>query len=80
MMHFSAMFNEVTSAHYRDTRSRNDALNVDSLPAADTEKEAEHIALLLLLKLLDVFKGTLWRVSDNPWTRGCLALSSNEPF
>lgn len=28
------------------------------LPAANAEKEAEHIALLLLLKLLEVFKGT----------------------
>lgn len=27
------------------------------LPAADTEKEAEDIALLLLLELFDVFKG-----------------------
>lgn len=28
------------------------------LPAADTEKEAQHIRLLLLLELFDVFEGT----------------------
>lgn len=28
------------------------------LPAADSQKEANHIRLLLLLKLLDVLKGT----------------------
>jgi hypothetical protein len=27
-------------------------------PAADTEKEAHHIGLLLLLKLLDILEGT----------------------
>jgi hypothetical protein len=28
------------------------------LPAANTEKEAQHIGLLLLLELFDVFQGT----------------------
>lgn len=28
------------------------------LPAADTQQEADHVRLLLLLKLLDVLKGT----------------------
>jgi hypothetical protein len=28
------------------------------LPASDTEKEAQHIRLLLLLKFFDIFEGT----------------------
>ena len=32
------------------------------LPASDTEKEAQHIRLLLLLKFFDIFEGThLWK-------------------
>ncbi len=34
-----------------------------NLPAANAEKEAEHIALLLLLKFLEIFEGTHFRDS-----------------
>jgi len=40
-------------------------LELSYLPAAHTEKEAEDIALLLLLKFLDVLEGTHLYLEDS---------------